>query len=395
MVLAALAMVALQLGGCTLIVASKLSSADAGVQPAADSGSCADQGFDDDSLDDGGGVFHLDSGVGGPFAFHGRAWVDPGADGFDYAPSVAVFASDAGLIAVANLEVEGRRPGLRFSQPLAGVRTLSIAAGHYYNTGSPCGEVMAVADVPFDTTAALTFWSAGCSDPEIFIDAGVYSSRTVGSDTGIGWSSQDGGVLGIHLAGTGLVCAEEGGTQNCSSPVPNQLVGDGPRSLEGMVASGALVWATATPGHGVVLQSTDFASGPQLVSVPSGAVVPLRGDIALGLEFSGSRLNARVFNSAGLLLGDAAQFDTGSAANPSTLAATTYGTTLVRVAWVGTDGLGRVLDIDASDPANLHVSPDAATPRVVCGGQVRFVAPMSSKWVVVAAGEGLAVRPAP
>ena len=401
--LAGLFAAALQTGACTLLVDSKLSSLDAGASADAGSdagpdGSCADVGFDDGSLPDGGARILLSTGVAGPFAFHGRAYFATSAEQWPAAPSVAVFGSDAGAIALGAIETDGQRPGFRINGQLSGATTLAIAAGHVSLGGSPCGQVLATTLDPLHDTATLALWNQGCGDVDVTLDAGVYSPRSKAADTGLGWSAMDGGVVGLHLAGEGLVCPEEGGAQGCSTRSTNQLVGLGPRALEGMLsATGALVWAASVPGSGVAVQSADFKSTAQ-VNVPAGAVVPLAADIALGLEAAGSSLSARAFNTSGALLGTAAQFSTGDATTivAGTLAATSYGSaSLVRAAWVGSDGQGRILDLDASDPANLRLAAGHAGPRLVCGGAVRFVAPVSSKWVVVAAGEGLAVRRAP
>jgi hypothetical protein len=387
------------LGGaaCTLIVDSKLDSLDAGPSDAGDAG-CEDQGFDDGSLADGGARIFLHTGIAGPFAFHGRAFFRPGDDAWAYAPTVAAFASDAGVFALGAQEPGGARPGFRLNDLLPDVSALALTAGHIGASGSPCGEVLATTLDTLHDTAGIALWSAGCTDLDTTDDAGVYTPRSVAADTGIGWSSLDGGRLGVELAGEGHLCWDTGRIYDCGAGVPGQLVGRGPRAIEGLEGTaGGLIWVTSAPGVAVALQSGSFSPVAQ-VTVPSGAVVPLAADIALGLEAAGSILNARAFSTSGALLGAAAQFYTGDATTivSSTLAATSYGSAaLVRVAWVGSDGKGRVLDLDASDPANLHLAAGHSAPRLVCGGAVRFVAPVSSKWVVVAAGEGLAVRPAP
>ena len=398
--LGGLAAAALGASACTLIVDSKLSSFDAGADsgPPADGGPCDDVGFDDGSLPDGGAKIFLSTGIAGPFAFHGRAYFAPSAESWPYAPAVAAFASDAGVVALGAQEPGGQRPGFRVNGQLLDVSALSIAAGHIGLGGSPCAEVVATTLDTLHDAAALALWNQGCGNVDVTLDGGVYTPRSKGADTGVGWSAMDGGTLGLHLAGDGFVCAEEGGPQGCGARNSNQLVGRGPRSLEGMLsAASALAWVASVPGFGVALQSADFKSSAEL-TVPAGAVVPLAADIALGLESAGSIIDARAFNTTGALLGAAAQFSTGDGTTivAGTLAATSYGSaSLVRVAWVGSDGQGRVLDLDASDPADLHLAAGHAAPRLVCGGAVRFVAPVSSKWVVVAAGLGLAVRPAP
>ena len=372
---------------CTLLVDSKL---DGRTTTVADAGPCEEIAFDDGSLLDGGAAVYFHSGVGA-VAFHSRAWWVEG----DNNPSTAAlaFASDAGLVAVICDDSRGR-PGFRIAGDLASVAQLYVPAGHG-RLGSACYEVLTgTVDALRDTTL-FALWTGGCVDPEASVDAGAVTPRTKALDTGIGWSALDGGVLGLHIGGDGILCGEGQGPASCSAGEAGLSPGRGPRQLHGFASADgtALVWAQTSGSNGLSLLGPRF-NGVLSLSIPADVVVPLAPDVGLALGLSGGALHARAFSSAGSLLGAEGVVqlhDTGATsltANPLAGASR-----IVRATWIGGDGQARVLDLDARDPSNLLASPGA--PRTLCGGPVRFVAPLSADWILTVVDAGVIVRRAP
>ena len=234
---------------CTLLVDSKL---DGRTTTVADAGPCEEIAFDDGSLLDGGAAVYFHSGVGA-VAFHSRAWWVEG----DNNPSTAAlaFASDAGVVAV-NCDDSRGRPGFRIAGDLASVAQLYVPAGHG-RLGSACYEVLTgTVDALRDTTL-FALWTGGCVDPEASVDAGAVTPRTKALDTGIGWSALDGGVLGLHIGGDGILCGEGQGPASCSAGEAGLSPGRGPRQLHGFASADgtALVWAQTSGSNGLSLRS--------------------------------------------------------------------------------------------------------------------------------------------
>ena len=376
---------------CTLIVDSKLAghSTPAAGDAGPDAGPCEEVAFDDFSLADGGGATTFHTGVGA-VAFHSRAWF---ADG-DTNPNTAAFAfaSDAGVVAVV-IDDSGLRPGFRQIGELAAVTRLHLPAGHG-RLGSACYQVLAGTDDSLRDTTQFSLWGAGCTEPDPVLDAGSVTPRTRGLDTGIGWSALDGGVLGLQVGGDGYVCEESAGTASCSARVAGLSVGRGPRQLDGLASADGsqFVWAQTNAAAGVSLLGPSF-TGQLTISIAADVLVPLAHDVSLALALVSGVLHLRAFNSAGTLLGAETvldQHDTAASAltaNPLSAASRN-----IRATWIGGDGRARVLDLDASDPGNLRAT---SASRTLCGGPVRFVAPLNALWIATAAGESVILRRVP
>ena len=389
---AALATVAAT-AACTLIVDGKLDGRSTTPQDAGDggpdAGPCEEIAFDDGSLADGGAAVTFHAGVG-VVAFHSRAWLVVG----DLNPSTGAFAfaSDGGVIAVIS-DDSGGRPGFRQLGLLAGATQLHLPAGHG-RLGSACFQVLAGTDDALHDSTLFALWTGGCEDPDLLVDAGTVSPRSRALDTGIGWTALDGGAVGLQLGGDGFVCGEGQGLASCSAPAAGLSIGRGPRQLDGLASADGtqLVWAQTNSAAGVTLLGPRF-SGALPLSLPADVLVPLSPDISLALALVSGALHLRAFNSAGVLLGAETVLDQHDAAATALTANPIAGASrTIRATWIGGDGRARVLDLDGSDPGNLHATAAAQT---LCGGPVRFVAPLNALWIATAAGEGVFLRRVP